>query len=105
MDFKNLTFRHDRVTFHSRGRSHQRQHSKSSEPKPDRESGFQLFWTCLHCHATTINRRAHNRMQGRETEDELDYAKMRENTARQLRGEQTIEGLPPSNTMDKGQEP
>lgn len=50
-----------------------------------------------HCRAG-MNRRAHNRLQTRETEDELDYGKMAETTARRLKGEQTVEGLP--DTMD-----
>jgi hypothetical protein len=48
----------------------------------------------LEHHRAGMNRLAHNRLQSRETEDELDYGKMRETTARRLKGEQTVEGLP-----------
>ena len=46
-------------------------------------------------HRAGVNRLAHNRLQASATEDEEHFGKMRETTARRLRGEQTVEGLPP----------
>lgn len=48
----------------------------------------------LEQHRAGMNRFAHNKLQSRETEDEDHYSKMRETTAKRLRGEQTIEGPP-----------
>jgi|SRR5579864_8714600 len=42
-----------------------------------------------------MNALIHNKMQTRERDDEDHFGKMRETTARRLRGEQTVEGLPP----------
>ena len=52
-----------------------------------------------------INTAVMNKRQESEAEDWHDFGKMRETTEKRLRGEQTIEGLPPSDTIGKEPQP
>lgn len=48
-----------------------------------------------------MNGHIHNILQTRERDDQDHYGKMRETTARRMRGQQTIEGLPASDRIGK----
>lgn len=56
-------------------------------------------------HRAGVNRRAHNKLQANVAEDENHFAKMRKTTEKRMRGEQTVEGLPPSATISKEPKP